>query len=46
LRCNGEVEFISVCDCGERRAVIDIDGFEPYDEEDQKIKAEYIKNHP
>ena len=46
LRCNKEVEFISVCGCGERRAVIDLEGFESDDEDDQKIKAEYIKNQP
>lgn len=46
LRCNSEVEFISICGCGERMAVIDIEGFNPDDEEDQRIKTEYLKNHP
>lgn len=46
LRCGEEIEWISSCGCGEDMAVVDVDGFDNNDEEDQRIKAEYLRNHP
>lgn len=46
LRCKSEVEYVSYCDCGENMAVIDVAGFNPDEVDDQKFKAEYLKDHP